>query len=725
MPASAIGSHSKSAVRAGQRVGASDAPALARYLAVRARSMKLIEHLGKEDMVVQSTPDASPTKWHLAHTSWFFERFILREHSPGYEPFDDRFDFVFNSYYEAVGTRHPRPQRGLLTRPNLEQVLEYRRHVDGKMRGLLGHPLMRDVEALLQLGLAHEEQHQELLVMDALHLFAQSPLKPVFDPKWPLPAGGRTAGFRHSEGGWARIGADPTRFAFDNEGPQHRVWLTPYSIADRLVTNGEWLDFMAAGGYEDPQHWLSDGWDQRKVEDWLAPFYWERVGDAWQQMTPAGLQPIDRAAPVVHVSYFEADAYARWAGVRLPTEFEWEHAARTVQGLEQLYDTAWQWTSSSYGPYPGFRTAPGAVGEYNGKFMSGQMVLRGACSATPPDHARASYRNFYRAGQRWMFAGVRLAKDATPPCDVRDPEFEGDVVAGLSRHPKILSPKYFYDDRGSDLFEAICETPEYYLTRTEIEMLREIAPEVAALVARDTVLLELGSGASVKTRLLLDASSRVGTYVPVDISPEALHAASERLRADYPSLDVLPQVADFTRHLEMPAALEGRPVLVFFPGSTVGNFDHDQAMALLRRVRRRLAPGDRLLIGADQVKDLDTLHAAYDDAAGVTAAFNRNLLYRINRELDGDFDPSSFRHEARWNPTYSRIEMHLVSTRAQVVTVAGRTFSFEDGESIHTENSHKFTRDSFIRLAGEAGWGLEREWISAAPSFGVFLFRAH
>jgi dimethylhistidine N-methyltransferase len=738
MPASVISSHSKKATGSGtakgsvetprstgeKRLDTTDAPVLVRFKTVRARSLQLIEHLSDEDMVVQSMPDASPAKWHLAHTTWFFERFILRERSPGYEPFDDRFDFLFNSYYEAVGARHPRPMRGLLTRPTLEQVREYRRHVDSQMRGLLSQPLDRDVDALLQLGLAHEEQHQELLVMDALHLFAQSPLKPVFDPEWPLPSSGRTAEFRHSEGGWARIGASSTRFAFDNEGPQHRVWLGPFAIADRLVTNGEWLSFMCAGGYRESRFWLSDGWDLRSAEDWQSPFYWEQHADRWFQMTPAGLQPIDPAAPVLHVSYFEADAYARWAGARLPTEFEWEHAARTVQGLEQLYDTAWQWTSSSYGPYPRFRTAAGAVGEYNGKFMNGQIVLRGACVATPPGHARASYRNFYRAGQRWMFSGIRLARDVDQPSDDPDPEFMSDVLAGLARQPKVLSPKYFYDDRGSELFEAICETPEYYLTRTEIGMLRRVAPEIVSLLDDDTVLLELGSGASVKTRLLLDASSRLSAYVPVDISPDALRAAGERLRADYPSLTFLPQVADFTRHLEVPAALEGSPVLAYFPGSTIGNFDHDQALALLRGLRRRLAPGVRLLIGADQVKDLETLHAAYDDAAGVTAAFNRNLLQRINRELGGDFDLPAFRHEARWNATFSRIEMHLVSTRAQVVAVAGHAFSFEQGESIHTENSHKFTRDSFTHLAAEAGWALEREWISAAPSFGVFLFRA-
>lgn len=738
MPSSAISSYSKNSTRpeimtggaieapcanGRPRIDAADAPALVHYLTVRARTAQLIAHLSDEDMVVQSMPDASPTKWHLAHTTWFFERFILREQGPDYEPFDSRFDFLFNSYYEAVGARHPRPMRGLLTRPTLKQILEYRRHVDTQMRGLLNQPLQREIDALLQLGLAHEEQHQELLVMDAMHLFAQSSLKPVFDPEWPLAAGGRTAEFRRCAGGWSRIGASATHFAFDNEGPQHRVWLTPFAIADRLVTNGEWMSFMSAGGYQFAQFWLSDGWEQRAAEDWQSPFYWECLGDRWFQMTPAGLQPVDPAAPVLHVSYFEADAYARWAGARLPTEFEWEHAVCTVQGLEQVYDTAWQWTSSSYAPYPRFRAAAGAVGEYNGKFMSGQMVLRGGCCATATGHARASYRNFYRAGQRWMFSGVRLAKDVALPTDGPDPEFMPDVLAGLMQQPKALSPKYFYDDHGSDLFEAICDTPEYYPTRTEMRMLKSIAPEVAAQLADDTVLLELGSGASIKTRLLLDASPKLSVYVPVDINPDALRAASERMRVDYPSLAILPQVADFTRQFEVPASLKGRPILAFFPGSTIGNFEHDQALALLRKLRGRLGSGDWLLIGADQVKDVATLRAAYDDAAGITSAFNRNLLQRINRELDGTFDPLSFRHEVRWNETFSRIEMHLVSTLAQVVCVAGHSFSFEEGESIHTENSHKFTRESFTSLAEEAGWMLEREWISDAPSFGVFLFR--
>nr|WP_275690427.1 L-histidine N(alpha)-methyltransferase [Luteibacter yeojuensis] len=299
-----------------------------------------------------------------------------------------------------------------------------------------------------------------------------------------------------------------------------------------------------------------------------------------------------------------------------------------------------------------------------------------------------------------------------------------DTLAGLTATPKAFSPKYFYDGAGSALFEAICVTPEYYPTRTETALLREIAPALAEAIPKGAVLLELGSGASDKTRMLLDAAPWISAYVPVDISADALEGAVARLREAYPVLAVHPVVADFTHAIDVPKALAGRPVVAFFPGSTIGNFTPDEAVALLRSVRGRLGPDARFIVGADQVKDLEVLLAAYDDAEGVTAAFNRNVLVRINRELGGDFAPEAFEHRAVWNPAFERIEMHLVSREAQRVTVAGQAFAFEAGESIHTENSHKFTPASFGRLAEAGGWRIEKEWISPDPAFGVFVLRA-
>lgn len=693
------------------------------YRAVRAHTHALIASLDAEDMTVQSMPDASPVKWHLAHTTWFFEAFVLRRAHAGYTPFHADFGFLFNSYYNAEGARHPRPRRGLLTRPRIDEVLAYRRYVDQHMLALINADEASQWRDLVELGLAHEEQHQELIQMDVLNLFAQSPLRPAYLDTPPPPARQPAHRFKSFEGGLVQIGHDAGGFAFDNERPSHSVWLDPFQIAEALVTNGDWLAFMADRGYQRPELWLSDGWEQVQSQGWEAPLYWQRTHDGWAYMTLHGMLPVDRQAPVRHVSYYEAQAYAQWAHARLPTEAEWEHAVRQG-GLEQLFDSAWQWTQSGYMPYPGYKPLRGALGEYNGKFMTGQMVLRGGSHATPAGHARSTYRNFYRPERRWMFAGLRLARDAatTGPDETQDAasDFARDVIAGLGSEPKHLSPKYFYDAEGSALFEAICQTPEYYPTRTETALLADIARDIAADIPERAVLLELGSGASSKTRLLLDAAPQLGAYVPVDISQSALDQAVVRLTSDYPSLPILPIAADFTQPFDVPPALLGRPLVSFFPGSTIGNFTHDEAMGLLRSLLDRLGDHARLIIGVDMVKDERTLIDAYDDAGGATARFNKNLLSRINRELRGNFDPDTFFHEARWNAAEQRIEMHLVSSIAQKISVAGRWIAFEAGESIHTENSHKFTAAGFRRLAGMAGWLVRRTWTSRSPSFAVF-----
>ena len=357
-------------------------------------------------------PDASPAKWHLAHTTWFFETFVLRDRVPGYHAFDDRFGYLFNSYYEAEGARQRRDHRGLLTRPDLATILTYRAHVDASI--IDAWPgFDAAARALIELGTHHEQQHQELLLTDILHLFAQNPLQPVYAAVAPMPPVAPTA-MRWIEhpGGIAAIGHDGAGFAFDCEGPAHRVLLQPFRLADRLITNGDWLEFMAGGGYATPSLWLSDGWSWVQREGIAAPLYWEQRDGGWTTFTLAGRRAIDPAAPACHVSYYEADALAAWAGARLPREAEWETMARVRPDLPQLYDAGWQWSGSAYLPYPGFRTAPGAVGEYNGKFMSGQAVLRGGSCATPPGHSRPSYRNFFYPHQRWQFTGVRLAQDA-------------------------------------------------------------------------------------------------------------------------------------------------------------------------------------------------------------------------------------------------------------------------------------------------------------------------
>jgi ergothioneine biosynthesis protein EgtB len=382
---------------------------------VRAETENRAAPLSPEDQVVQSMADASPTKWHRAHTTWFFEQFLLRVQRPGYRPFDERFGYLFNSYYVAAGPRHARPQRGLVTRPNGEEVAAYRAHVDAAVEDLIDTAdaaELASIISVLEIGLHHEQQHQELILTDILHAFSQNPTHPAYDKDWQPPrAQPNSQGYADLAEGIHTIGCEDEGFSFDNEGPQHQVFLRPARIARNLVTNGEWMEFIAAGGYATPTLWLSDGWAAVEAEGWAAPGYWRQIDDTWFTLTLAGLQAIDPSLPVCHVSYYEAEAFARWAGKRLPTEAEWEIAARDG-ALADAFGIVWQWTASPYAPYPGYRPLEGALGEYNGKFMVNQLVLRGSSLATPPGHARASYRNFFSPSARWQFSGLRLAEDA-------------------------------------------------------------------------------------------------------------------------------------------------------------------------------------------------------------------------------------------------------------------------------------------------------------------------
>jgi ergothioneine biosynthesis protein EgtB len=405
-------------------------PPAARFEAVRALSLAIAAPLSDADATIQPMPDASPAKWHLAHSSWFFETFVLRDHVPGYRAFGERWAYLFNSYYEGEGERHPRALRGMLSRPSLDEVRAYRAHVDEALAGALPD-LSPAAAALVELGLQHEQQHQELLLMDMLATFAANPLLPAMWESEAVPGTpAREMGWIEGREGIAQIGCEGPGFAFDNEGPRHRAFLGAHSLADRTVTNGEWLGFIADGGYCDPRLWLADGWAWVREQAVEAPLYWLRRDGGWERFGLGGAAPLDPAEPVSHISYYEAEAYARWAGARLPTEAEWEAAAsaQDAAGGNQLdeagpvrphaappaapgfFGDVWEWTGSAYLPYPGYVPPEGTVGEYNGKFMVSQMVLRGGSCATPRGHVRASYRNFFYPHQRWMFSGLRLAR---------------------------------------------------------------------------------------------------------------------------------------------------------------------------------------------------------------------------------------------------------------------------------------------------------------------------
>ncbi|MDV6011055.1 ergothioneine biosynthesis protein EgtB [Haloechinothrix sp. LS1_15] len=402
-----------------------------RYDAVRALTERLASPLSPEDQSIQSAPEVSPTKWHRAHTSWFFETFVLAAALADYREFHPRFGYLFNSYYNTVGAQFPRNHRGVISRPGASEITEYRTHVDSAMHHLLGGESDAETLRLVELGLNHEQQHQELLLMDIKHVLSCNPLRPGYTRQsTPEPTATPPLTWSEHPGGFVEVGHDGVGFAYDNEQPRHQAWLHPFALASRPVTNGEWLEFIDNGGYRRPELWLSDGWATVQSEGWHAPLYWEHRDGEWQVFTLSGTRPVNAAEPVCHISYYEADAYARWAGARLPTEFEWEavaadqpldgrlldpdrlhpRAAPDGRGPRQMFGDVWEWTGSAYLPYPGYQPPAGAIGEYNGKFMVNQHVLRGGCFATPPDHMRATYRNFFPPAARWMFAGMRLAR---------------------------------------------------------------------------------------------------------------------------------------------------------------------------------------------------------------------------------------------------------------------------------------------------------------------------
>ncbi|MEO6023532.1 MAG: ergothioneine biosynthesis protein EgtB [Burkholderiales bacterium] len=408
-----------------------------RYHAVRQSTEALTAPLSAEDCALQSMPDCSPVKWHLAHSSWFFETFVLDAAAPNYRHYDPAFRVLFNSYYQSVGKQYDRPRRALLTRPSLDEVKCYRGHVDEQMAPLLAHAerLPKATLAVIELGLNHEQQHQELMLTDLKHLFSFNPLHPAYQQRSLTRAAPKMNALEwvDIDAGLIEIGHDGCDFAFDNEGPRHKVYLRPYRLASRLITNAEFLEFIAAGGYERPEFWLSDGWNKLRAEVWQHPLYWERKDSTWFCHTLNGFQALNGDEPVCHVSFYEADAYARYADARLPTEAEWEHAATAAsqegnfvesgnlhpapdtdsdKKLAQLFGDVWEWTASPYAPYPGFKPPAGALGEYNGKFMCNQMVLRGGSCVTPRAHIRPSYRNFFPPDARWQFSGIRLARDA-------------------------------------------------------------------------------------------------------------------------------------------------------------------------------------------------------------------------------------------------------------------------------------------------------------------------
>lgn len=838
--------------------------ALSRFIKVRELSERLSASLSPEDTTVQSMLETSPTKWHLAHTSWYFENFILREFLPSYQPFNPDFHFLFNSYYQGAGPQFERAKRGLLSHPTLAEVLDYRDYVTKAMLALIDrdtpHGNWSSIVPLLDLGCHHEEQHQELLLTDIKHAFSINPMRPSYRRR-QTPGRGRVSAIdwlKFDEGQY-EIGHDGNGFAFDCEGPRHKIYLYEFELASRPVTNREFLQFVKDDVYKNPEYWMAEAWDLIQAEGWDKPLYWQRETGHNEVYTLFGVEPLNPNEPVCHISYYEADAYARWAqkiwpGSRLPTEAELEVAAARYAKTEgtndlandrlhprtagdtkpfaQLFGDVWEWTSSAFSPYPNYSPPTGVVGEYNGKFMANQMVLKGGSCVTPNNHIRPSYRNFFYPQARWQYTGVRLARNTgisenvstpvsnvtptpaptprsdapvveapatnqqepaaekaavTPEKTVADTgsakglssildddilgddilgdDFLGDVsdfeteensiddliadtdsnrrkahfidlkptvetfrdsvIAGLKSGPKVLYAKHFYDEKGSELFNQICKLDEYYPTETEKGILRRRIRTIAQQLAEKVQLVEFGSGSSDKVRILIRALEHFDSYVPIDISREILMQSSDQLATEFPHIEVTAICADYTKRVDLPPPSLDRPGgrMGFFPGSTIGNFSPENATGFLKRAGEILGSGAGLIIGVDLKKDKDILELAYNDKSGVTAKFNLNILARINSELDGNFKLGNFEHLAFYNDEMSRIEMHLVSLKNQKVNVSGEEFSFEEGETIHTESSFKYSVQEFKQMVIDAGLKHAAVWEDKDKLFSVHYIK--
>jgi len=759
------------------------------YQKVRRTTERLCEPLCTEDFVIQSMPDVSPPKWHLGHTSWFFERVILQAFEPGYKQFHELYSFIFNSYYQSFGERLRRDARGALSRPTVKEVYAYRGSVDERLLALLvraDEGTFSQVSPLVELGLQHEQQHQELLITDIKHILGSNPLRPVYCTSGKngnsVGASETPARLLDVSGGIHVIGAPAEGFAWDNERPRHRVILEDFQLMNQPVSCGEYLDFIRDRGYQNALLWLSDGWDAVCREGWEAPLYWENNEGQWHIWTLSGLQTLNPYEPVSHVSFYEAAAFARWAEKRLPTEEEWEvaaslpgshasgsfledrtfHPTRSLQynrsdGFLQMLGNVWEWANSAYLPYPGYQRERGPLGEYNGKFMINQMVLRGGSCATPQSHIRRSYRNFFQCEKRWQFSGIRLPvtregrRSMTPSYRVlRDSDhadsfderdaFALDVLVGLSSMPKSISSKYFYDARGSELFREICLLPEYYLTERELEILeRQSAKILGAIGSGPINLVELGAGFSQKTIALLDELIKAGIafqYVPIDISESAMTGLVKSLGELFPQLEVNGLVTDYFNGLKWLNRRYRQKNLVLFLGSSIGNFTYKNACFFLRNLWNCINHEDVALIGFDMKKDIDLLLRAYNDAEGLTREFNLNLLQRINCELGGHFDLSKFRYFGTYNVSSGAMESYLVSQEKQTVSIdaIGRSFPFEPWEPLHTEYSYKYLASDIEQLATSTGfkvrchlhdsrhffvdslWEVEKSWNTERPT---------